>query len=290
MLNVQDVLSELDILAYDSEVLTTFGATTSAVSANLDNKRRVAVDDWLYNGLIRRGYSPEKHSVRFAPDQVWGYTGGTYTDLTDAAKDNTASDINPNTVLASAGTDALYVGMSQPFAGLWVTILDTPNINTLTGLQAAYWNGGQWSNVNSLVDGTSAVSSLALSGGGRVSWQMPTTWQPRPLNGEDWRFWVKLTTTRQPSAATRLTHLLPIRRSRLTAPAAIKALSLLYAESWGVQNGQWREKSDEYAKMADLMLEAATRDLMEFMTEPEQAVVPTTAPAPDPSLFTLERG
>lgn len=291
MLNVADVLDELDILALDSEVLTTFGNSPAIVRANLEEKRRVAVEDWLYNGLVKRGMSPEKHSIRFAPDSVLAVTGGVYSDRTAAAGDNTNDTLTLATLLPSAPTDVLYIGASQPMTGLWATMVDSLNINTLTGLQAAYWNGGAWASFNSLVDGTTHTTSIAFSGGGRVSWKMPLAWQPRPLNSQtSWRFWLRLTTSQPVSAATTLTHLLPIRRSRLTNPAALKTLALLYSESWGVQNGQWREKAEEYTKLADQALESATQSLVEFQTTEEQAVVVADVTPPDPSLLTWERG
>lgn len=291
MLNVADVLDELDILALDSEVLTTFGNSPAIVQANLENKRQVAVNDWLYNGLVKRGMSPERHSIRFAPDSALAYTGGQFQDVTTAASDNTATTLELATLLPSAPSDVLYIGATQPMTGLWVTMVDSLNINSLTILSASYWNGGAWTSFNSLVDGTTHTSSIAFSGGGRISWRTPLGWQPRPLNGQTtWYYWMRLATNQPVSAATTVAHLLPLRKSRLTNPAALKTLALLYSESWGVQNGQWREKAEEYTKLADAALETATQSLVEFTVTEEQAVVPAEVPRPDPSLTIWERG
>lgn len=291
MLNVADVLDELDILALDSEVLTTFGSSPAIVRANLEEKRRVSVEDWLYNGLVKRGMSPEAHSIRFAPASALAVTGGTFTDVTAAAGDNSPTTLVMGNILAGAPTDKLYVASPQPMTGLWVTMVDSLNINTLTVLSAQYWNGGAWSSFNSLVDGTTQTSSIALSGGGRVSWRMPLNWQKRPLDNQtSWRYWIRLTTNQPVSLSTYVNHFLPIRRSRLTMPAALKTLALLYAESWGIQNGQWKEKSEEYGKMADAALETATQSLVEFLVTEEEAVIPADVLPPDPSLTLWERG
>lgn len=286
MLNTVDVLTELDVLALDNEALVTFGNSPAVVSANLAAKRTHVVQDWLYSALVKGGYSPAKHSVRYAAEKVLGLTGSTFTDFTEAANDNSLNDLDLSTILA-APTDALYVGMAVPARGLWMTMLSSLNVTSMTA-SYAYWNGSQWAGFNSLVDGT--INSLVPFGqGGRVTWSEVADWAARPLNNDaTWRFWLRVQTTAAPGA--RLTHTLPIRRSRLTAPAALKTLALLYGESWGVQAGEWRQKSEVYHRMADEALAGALRDLAEFVTEPEQAVTPATVQKPDPSLFTLERG
>lgn len=297
MLIIDDVLAELDVLAVDSTVLADFASSTSAASINLAAKRRVVVDDWLRGGLEQAGFSPERHLVRRAPDHVWGYTGGAYTDLTDALSDRTVDDVDLSTVVVSAAVDALYIRSRQPFRGVWCGLFDSVNGTPAVSSSWTYWDGGRWAGFNSLVDDTAVPSSTAFSGGGRVSWQLPTNWQKRPLSTEEtWGFWARLQLSAPPSAGTDLTHVLPIRASRLTMPCVYQVLALLYSESWGAQRGEWREKATEYRVQAgEAMTRALAQVADEFTTDEDEEALTATMPGSvaatrGPSPFTWERG
>lgn len=288
MLSTQDLLSEADVLAFDNEVLTVFGASAAAVRTNLNGKRLIAVQDWLHGELLRAGYRPEQHTARYPSASVLHLTGSTYADITTAASDKTIDDLALPTLLASS-TDRLLVSSTRPFKGLVVGMLDTVNSLTSSAI-VEYWSGGQWLAL-SLTDATQVVTGKSFSGGGRITWTIPDDWAKRPVNAEStWRYWVRLGVTVSPNAGT-ATHLLPLLRSRLTTPAAHYALSLLYGESWGIQRGEWKDKAAEYQKMADRLLLSALKDLQEFDTTGAEAVSTVEEPAePDPNLTTWERG
>lgn len=296
MLITADLLTDLDLLALDSTILDAHGPTQESVTSNLAEKRRVAVEDWLFSGLKKAGYSPARHSVRYAPHKAFAYTAGVYTDITTAISDKSADDLNLASALASPSADAIFIGHNDPPAGLWTTVLDYPNTNSLAVASLSYWNGGRWQGFSSLADGTRANSLVSFSGGGRFSWRTPTDWQPRPLNSEaDWRFWLRLTVASSLVSSATVTQLLPIQRSRLTTPAAYYTLHLLYQEGWGVQRGEWKEKAELFGKRAQEALDGAVRDLDEFLADETdgsmaQAVVPSAPVHPVRDLTSWERG
>lgn len=295
MLIIDDLLTELDVLAVDSTVLTSFGATEGAASVNLAAKRRLVVDDWLRGALERAGLPAERHTVRRAPDFAFGYTAGVYTDLTAALADRTLDDVDMSTVIASAVGDALYIRSRQPFRALWLTLFDAVNTTSACVSSPTYWDGGRWAAFSSLVDNTAIPSSTTLSGGGRISWQLPTNWQKRPLSTEeDWGFWMRFQLSKVVSAGTTVTHALPIRTSRLTQPCVLRVLSVLYSESWGAQRGEWREKAYAYARQADDTLSWALSQVADEFVLTDEDEAPPTDPSSSlqyrQSLFTMERG
>jgi len=297
MLNVDDILDESDVLTYDSDLLNVFGESDLKVSQLLQDKRTIAVQSWLALGLEKAGYSPIRHSARRVPDRAFASTASVLTDITDSLGDKTANDLNLYTTLITPGTDYLYIGFAEPYRGLWVTMVDSLNINTLTISSPAYWTG-QWSGFNSLTDGTVRSNSIAFSGSGRISWQMPTDWEKRPVNAETtWRFWMRLGLNQRPSSGTYLSQVLPIRTSRFTDPAAFYTLSLMYGESWGAQRGEWKDKAAAYSKMAqDALTETMGLTLIsdEFLMEDQESVRQTDASSTTPpgasELFTWQRG
>jgi hypothetical protein len=294
MLNIDDLLTELDVLAVDSTVLTGFAETAEAGSTNLAAKRRIVVDEWLRGALEANHYQPERHLVRRAPDQVYGFTGGVYTDLTDHAGDSTADDINLATVIVSPATDALFVRASQPFRSLWLTMIGTVNVGSICVASPQYWNGGAWTAFDNLVDET-RVNTVSLTKGGRLSWQLPTDWNRRPLATDtEWGFWLKLAWSAAPTASTVVSQVLPVRRSRLTPACVYRVLALLYSESWGVQRGEWKEKAVRYYEMADESIAGAIDKIQDefVLAATDEAVTATmqSSVTVDPSLFILERG
>lgn len=270
-MNYEDLLSQLDVLAVDSLALDDFGANGASI---LTDKRRLAVE-WLQRGLERDGLSPSKHMTRHVPKAAFQHTGGSYTDRTAVLSD-TSQTLDLSAVFATPGNDSLFIAHEQPFNGLYAGMLDAVNaLNTTAINSVTYWNGGQWAGVNSLSDGTSVSAvSGAWSGGGRISWQLPTDMQKRPLSTQtQYLYWVRLRVSRAPTAGTNLIQLLPIRRSRLTLPAAYHALALLYDDGDPRHRGEWQEKVDRYHRKAGEMLMDALRYVRdEFDIDEGQAV------------------
>lgn len=291
MLQTQDLLTDADILALDHAALTTFGNTPSVVSANLATKRHLAIHSWLYGRMVKAGYQPHKHLVRYAPASAFSLISGSYADITEAVSDTTADDVTLSTILATPATDALFLASPEPVRGLFVGLHDSPNAipNTLT---VSYWSGSKWVAISSLTDPTQATSGVSFSGGGMLSWPVPEDWQRRPLSTDtEYRYWLRLTMGSTLTVPTKATHLLPVRHSRLTYPAALYTLSLMYAESWGVQRGEWDRKAREYREAAEAELALALLGLTEFDTTGDQVVsLGTEVARPDPSLFEFERG
>jgi hypothetical protein len=102
-----DLVSDADLTAYESKILTSFNVSDWA------EKRRRALEDWLAPILRGRGYDLARLRTRFEPEAVLGFTGAAYTDKTAAATDATTDDVDLAAVFATPGTDALYIGSTQ---------------------------------------------------------------------------------------------------------------------------------------------------------------------------------
>ena len=295
MLSIDDILTELDVLAVDSTAVTGFAASSAEGSANLSAKRRIVVDEWLRFALEQNNYQPERHLLRGAPELVYGFTGGAYTDLTDKVGASTLDAVDLASVIVTPASDALFVRAQQPFRALWLSLFDHVNVGTTCVCTPQYWNGGAWAGFSSVVDATAINSGVSLSGGGRIGWSLPTNWSRRPLGSHpDWGFWLKLAWTAAPTASTDVTQVLPVRRSRLTPACVYRVLAMLYAESWGAQRGEWKDKATQYSDMADNAITDVIANIQdEFVVAgTDEAVTPAmmSSVATDPPLTTWERG
>lgn len=252
-LNTGDLLSDLDLLAIDQRLLDDFGSTP------LEEKRRKAIVDWVSPRVEASGLRTYQHNIRRAPDAAYVRTGGAFTDITERATNAEQDDLYVNSLLVTAATDALYIGLREPFRGLFVSMLDGVNVNTLTALQVKYWDGGQWRTPSSLVDGTIVASSIALSGGGRITWAMPSDWSARVLSTaiNSQLYWVRLQVSQAVSNSTAVAQFLPIAQSRLTHPAAEYAVGMVYMEGYGGTRGDWAEKGKWLLAKAEQDLQLA---------------------------------
>lgn len=242
-----DLVTDADIRDYEEAVLSTFGQTT------WQGKRTKALEDWLFPILKGRGFDPYKLRTRMEPTTVWGYTGSAYTDRTSVVRDATEDDLNLATLFATAGTDALYIGFTGPFRGLFVRMLEA--VSSVAGsLSVAYWNGN-WEALT-IADGTIQTAGKTLSGGGSVTWLLPVDWTVRTLNASAALYWVKVTIAATPTSA-KATQIGVIRASCLRAPATFRTLQLIMAEAPTGSDGPWREKAQFYREEADLALQRA---------------------------------
>lgn len=242
-----DLVTDADLRDYEAAILSQFGETT------WQGKRTKALEDWLFPVLRTRGFDPHRLRTRFEPDQVWGYTGAVYSDKTAAIHDTTDDDLNLATVFTTVGTDALFVGSTEPFRGVFVRMLEA--VSAVAGvLSVAYWNGNWESLV--IADGTSQAAGKPFSGGGSVTWLLPVDWMTRAINASATLYFVKVTMSATPTSA-KAGQIGVIRSSSLRAPATFRTLQLIFQEAPTSQDGPWQRKAEFYKDEADLALQRA---------------------------------
>lgn len=242
-----DLVSDFDLVDYEATVLDRFGHTSWLA------KRTKALEDWLFPILKGAGFDPHRLRTRYECDAVQGYTSSAYSDLADAAKDTTADDVNLAAIFATVGTDALYIGSTQPFRGLFVREADTVGSATSV-LTVAYWNG-TWEALT-ISDGTRKTAGKTFSGGGAIGWLLPMDWATRTVNSQGPYYWVKLTVSATPTSA-KAGQIGVIRGSTLRAPATFRTLELIFREAPTGGPGPWEDKADYYEKQADSALQRA---------------------------------
>jgi hypothetical protein len=242
-----DLVTDADLLAYESKILSSFNVTDWA------EKRRRALEDWLAPILAGNGFTLDRLRTRAEPTAVQGYTATAYTDLLSAATSQTADDLNMATIFATAGSDVLYIGSDQPFRGLSVRMQDSVSA-VAAGLTVAYWADG-WVNLT-ITDGTSKTAGKAFSGGGAVTWRLPSDWVKRSVNSVGPHYWVKVTISATPTSA-KAGQIGVIRRSVLCAPLTFRTLLLIMKEAPTGGPGPWAEKAAWYETEADAALQRA---------------------------------
>jgi len=242
-----DLCNDVDLVAYETAILTQFGQT------DWIPKRSKAIEDWLAPILRGQGYPIERLRTRYEADKVYGYTGSVYTDATSVVRDTTVDDLNLATVFATAGSDSLYIGSTQQFRGLSVRMHEAVNA-TASVLSVASW-ADNWIPLT-LDDGTVKVVGKTFSGGGAVTWRVPFTWVKRSINGSDPLYWVKVTVSVTPASA-KAGQIGVIRRSALCAPVTYRTLTLIMREAPTGGAGPWAEKAAWYEREADAALQRA---------------------------------
>jgi hypothetical protein len=242
-----DLVTDTDLVAYENGILTNFNQAT------WHTKRQKALEDWLGPILRTQGFEIERLRTRNEANLVLGFTGAVYTDLTSATRDTTADDLDLAAVFATVGTDCLYIGSKQQFRGLSIRMADTVSAVTAK-VTVANWSDS-WKNLT-LTDGTCLASGKSFSGGGAISWSVPSTWVKRSINGTDPLYWVKVTISATPTAA-KAGQIGVIRRSVLCAPAALRTLTLIMREAPTGGSGPWTDKAAYYETEADAALQRA---------------------------------
>lgn len=263
---VNDLVTDEDLLDYEPEILSSFGAPT------WQSKRTKALEDWLFPALKRRGFNPYRLRTRYEPESVLAYTGLTYTDKTAAAKDTTGDDLNLATIFATAGSDCLFIGSDQPFRGVFLRMLDTVS-SSASVLSVAYFNG-TWENL--LVDdSTTQVAGKTFSGGGAVTWLKPTDWMVRAVNGSEALYWVKVTVSATPTSA-KAGQLSVIVGSSLRVPLTLRTLELIFRAAPTSGSGPWREKAEFYKEEAAEALQVALQICGGEFDSDESDIISTT--------------
>lgn len=263
-----DLVTDFDLRDYEAAVLSGFGQST------WQGKRTKALEDWLFPILKSRGFNPHQLRTRYDCDRVFGYTASAYTDRTGVVTDTTDSDLNLATLFATAGTDALYLGSTQPFRGIVFRLLDS--VSTAAGVMSvAYWNGN-WEPLL-IADGTIQTAGKTLSAGGAVTWLLPVDWMTRTVNSSARVYWVKVTVSATPTSAA-ASQISVIRASSLRAPATYRTLQLIMAEAPTGSDGPWQEKAQFYKQEADDALSRALQIVGgEFDTDGTDQLSPTEA-------------
>lgn len=246
-----DLTTDLDLVAYEGNILTQFNKT------DWQQKRTKTLQDWLWPQLRSQGFRPETFRTRYEPSCVASLISGTYADVTGQATNTTTDDLNLAAVFATVGTNALYVGSTQPFRGVSLRLMDSP---TVVGNVAsvAYWNDAWTSLV--VTDKTQATPGTSFSKGGSLLWTTPDDWVLRPVSTFDRLYWAKVTTTVTPTSAL-AGQLGVIRASLLSAPVTFWTLALIMLEAPTSGSGPWKEKREEYERLAQDALQRALPSL-----------------------------
>lgn len=279
-----DLVSDADLTAYESTVLTTFGVSDFA------EKRRRALEDWLGPILASQGLDLRRLRTRYEPSAVLGFTGSAYSDQTAAATSEASDDINLATIFATPSTDALYVGFTSPFRGLSLRLLESVSA-VASLLSVAYWADG-WTPLT-VFDGTAKTTGKTFSGGGAITWSVPLDWSERPINTVGPYYWVKVTVSAVPTSA-KASQIGVIQRSALCAPAALRTLTLIMREAPTGGPGPWADKAEWYETEADAALQRALPHVGgEFDTDESDQISATEAAQTESEVsdlpFRLER-
>lgn len=281
-----DLLTDADLEAYEAGILTSFR------QVDWSAKRAAALEHWLWPRLRVNKFPPERFRTRYAPDAVLTSISGAWNDATGAAQSQTTDDLTLAAIFATVGTDALYIGSTQPFRGLSIRLSDAVSAVTST-LTVALWTDA-WEAVP-IDDGTARVSGKTFSGGGAVTWTIPPGWVVRSVNSSAPLYWAKVTVSATPTGAT-AGQIGVIRRSLLSGPATMRTLELIMREAKTQQDGPWQDKAIWYGQEADRLLDQAIPVLggeFDTLFEDDQVsaaeAVQTTAEVTQGG-WTLERG
>ncbi len=238
-----EIVLDTDILALDSRATEDFGSANE----QLVDKRQIAVGQWIAGRLTQHGYPVHRHRVRRAPDAVIGQVSSVTTDYTSEATNATEGDVPLGTVFTGGdATDALYVMYRAPFRGVYVGVTEAPNA-VAAASSPTVWTGA-FTGVRSLTDHT-LVAGASFARGGLVSWQLSEDWGPRVFTNT-FGYWAKFYVSSL-TATTTAAQVLPVVPSKLTYPAALYTLGLLYQGAWASQRGDWADKSDRLFGMAE---------------------------------------
>lgn len=279
-----DLLTDDDLVSYEQSILDRFGADS------WQNRRTKALEDWLFPILKTRGFDPYRLRTRYECDAVFGYTASVYTDRQGVSTSTNTDDLNLATLFATAGTDALYLGSTRPFRGLFLRLLDS--VSSVAGTMTVQYWSGTWETLQS-TDRTT-VAGKTLASGGSVTWDLPVDWATRTVNGSDDLYWVKVTVSATPTGAL-ASQIGVIRASSLRAPVTFRTLQLIFQEAPTGADGPWREKAEFYKDEADQALQRALQivggefdtDTSDLISQDEAAQTPATAGG---GAFTMERG
>lgn len=225
-----------------------WGAVTWS-AARAEAKRSLKI--WLESDFPDVVGVADRVLDKWRADFAFGYTGGSYADVTSAVGDDTEDDLTLSSVLATFGTDRLYIGAAWEFEALAVLMTGTRNA-AASVLTAKYLGPVGWTSL-SATDGT-ATAGATLAKSGRITWTTPTDWQRERLNGTgDEYYWVELSISAALTSGATVSQILPVR-----APDGLKRVAAYLAlhhilnglAAGAAQPEFWQTKADNYLKAA----------------------------------------
>jgi hypothetical protein len=119
--------------------------------------------------------------------QAWNYDANlaTYTDVTDNTNDTTEDEFTIFAAVPAAG-DLFYIGVGEKFLGI-ITSLTQVGTGT-PAIVWEYYNGSTWAALTTTeVDENTAT----FEGTGRLTWEMPSSWEETTINSSDSLYFVR---------------------------------------------------------------------------------------------------
>lgn len=235
-----DLVSDVDLQAYERTVLTQFGAP------EWQSKRQKALEDWLFPLLTSVGLDPYRLRTRYQPAKGFTLTSSVYTDVTSKMQAQTADTIDLAAALASS-SDALIIGAPWQFRGVSFRMFDDVSSAART-LTTELWEDA-WTNT-AVTDGTAATQGMPFSKGGAITWTVPENWVVRPVGADTtYLYYARFRLSDVPTGA-KLGQVAVIRRSCLCAAAAMRTLAYIFHEAPTQQEGPWDRKAEWYEREA----------------------------------------
>jgi hypothetical protein len=183
----------------------------------------------------------------WAPDYVFTYTGGSYTDRTTQAVDDEPADLDLTGCFTTPASDRLYIGALWQSDGLSFKLTGTRNAQAST-ITVKYAGPAGWTALT-VSDGT-AVSGATFGQSGRVTWTVPTNWQRQRVNGTgDEFYWLEVSVSAALTAGVTASQVAPVRApDGLRRCAAYLALHHIYNGLAAGSPGEerWRAQADVY--------------------------------------------
>jgi hypothetical protein len=189
------------------------------------------------DGTIRTDVC-ERVRDTYRADAVYGYTGGSYTDLTTTAGDETANDVALASVFATIGTDRLYLGFEGEADGFAVFMRDA--FNAIASVMTVKYSGPAGWTALTASDGTSS-SGKTFAKSGRVTWTIPTDWQRTEVNGTDELLWIEVSISVALTAGTKASQVLQVK-----APEGLKKVVAWQALGYIAMTRAAQAPSTEY--------------------------------------------
>jgi hypothetical protein len=233
------LVTDAEIGQYEPEA--TNGHWKSTTWPNQRANAKIELKTWLETDYSQSIGVDVADKIRdtYASDKVWGYVGGGYSDVTDAASDDTEDDVDLSAVFVTFGTDRLYIGNTGTFDGLDVRMLAT--LNAIASVLTVKYSGPSgWTSLTA-TDGTT-TSGKTFAQSGRITWTQPSDWQRRTLNNSaDSFYWIELSVSAALTSGTSLGQLLIIK-----PPDGLKRVALLLALGYIVQTLAAQAPSVDY--------------------------------------------
>ena len=247
-------IGQIEPQATSSATPAPWGATTWA-SARAEAKRELKI--WLETAFPKIPGVADRVVDVHPADWVFSSSDAgvaAFTDVTSEANDDEEEDLDLEAVFATVD-GRLYIGAAYQFEGVMVRLLDELNSSLSRTLTAKYWGAAAWTSL-SATDGT-AVAGRTFGQTGRITWTIPSGWEPRTLNGSaDEYFWVELSLSGVLTVDVKASQILPVR-----APDALKRIAAYLSLHFilnglamqSARPGDWETKARAYYEKAEAL-------------------------------------